>query len=133
MTEKQIDIIRLICSGRSTNVIRELVVLHRRKGRPDLAELELMMGNAERAAEHERFEPEWDAATSAWEFSPGIGRTSHRKTDVRVVPGRRGGQVVHVPGCPDCGRGGGLRLPMDKVEEAARARGSDIDVSGLCA
>ncbi len=135
MSETSPHAIRLICSGghASPHTIRELALLRRRTGRPDLALAEEMAGNYERAAEHMRFTPGWDAAGSYTTFRPGTGRTSHVKTSVTVVDGKRGGQVVHVPPCPECGKGEGLRLPVGKLEEAARVLRGGIDVSAFYA
>ncbi len=133
MSATYVDKIRVICSGGKADphVVRELVLLHRRKGRPDLALMAMMAGDPERAAAYERFEPGWDAAGSYSRFEPGTGRRSHNKTEVTVVPGRRGGQVVHVPACPTCGRGKGLRLSVDRLEEAAPLWPDGIDIARL--
>ncbi len=120
---------RLICSGgRNPHPVKELCVLHRRHGRPDVALMWLRAGEPERAAAAERFEPGWDAEGSHWSYD-GTARRSHRKTPVRVVPGRDGGQVLHLPACVDCGRGRGQRLSVEKLAQQAEARGHVLDVS----
>ncbi len=131
----QINRIRVICSGSraSRHVIRELVVLHRRTGRPDLAQVAHMTGDEDAVARYERFIPGWDAAGSYTTIEPVRGRRPHRKTEALVVPGRNGGQVVHIPPCPECDKGRGLRLSVSKLEDLAATRPGGIDISALYA
>ncbi len=131
----QINRIRVICSGSraSRHVVRELVVLHRRTGRPDRALAAYMEGDYEAVARYERFIPGWDAAGSYTSFEPGRGRRSHRKTEALVVPARNGGQVVHIPSCPECDQGRGLRLSVSKLEDLTATQPGGIDISAFYA
>lgn len=131
MTAEPAESFRLICSGaRQPHVVRTLVVLRRIGGRPDLYLAAQRSGLDELAqtylAPAERL---WGVATSSQQVNADGTRKSNRMAPARIVPGKAGGQVLHVPACPDCGRGKGLRLSVEKLLTAAVAFPNGVDVA----
>lgn len=126
------DVVRVICTGGDApHTPRELVSLHRRLGRPDLAVMCEMAGREEQARQHTEYVPGWFSAGSQRRFDLVAGLRRIKKTPARVSNDRDGRQAVWLPECPDCWRGGrvlGRPLPIQTLEKLADERG-DVDIS----
>ena len=140
--------IRLVCSGgrRCGHPTKELFVLHRRRRRlspeewlsiyrPVTSEWPALTSTGglvemDVTPTVEEFVPGWDAQTSIYEYD-GVERRSRAKTPVVITDSAAGDQLVTVPACPRCNRGGnGLKLSTRRLEEAAGAmNGKPIDLA----